>query len=100
MVNLLYMIVLSSFALICADEEFYVTIIKTPQTEINAQLESYRFIQFNATNYDLTSALTGVYDNIVKAYIEDVYRDSIELYVISTVKVNDKLIQNNLSFTF
>ena len=69
MVNLLYTILLSSFALICADEDFDVAIIKKNQTEINAQFESYRFIQFNATNYDLTSALTGVYDNIVKAYM-------------------------------
>ena len=49
--------------------------------------QSFRFIEFNTTNYDLTSALTGVYDNIVKEYVEDIYRDTIEIYVISTVKV-------------
>ena len=58
------------------------------QSEVSAtQSQSYRFIQFNTTNYDLTSALTGVYDNIVKEYVEDIYRDTIEIYVISTVKV-------------
>ena len=54
--------------------------------------DEYRFIQFNATNYDLTSALTGVYDNIVKEYVEDIYRDTMELYVLSTVKVGVMLI--------
>ena len=61
--------------------ETEVSLVKTDD------FDGYRFIQFNATNYDLTSALTGVYDNIVKEYVEDIYRDTIELYVISTVKV-------------
>ena len=52
--------------------------------------ESFRFIQFNSTFVDFTSALTGVYDYIVKEYLEDVYRDSIELYVISSVKVGNR----------
>ena len=84
---------MSSFDLICPDSNFDVAMIENPQVETNAQLESYRFLQFNATNYDFTSALTGVYDNIVKAYIEDVYRDSIELYVISIVKLSINLVR-------
>ena len=56
-------------------------------TILSQSEQSFRFLEFNTTNYDLTSALTGVYDNIVKEYVEDIYEDTIEIYVISTVKV-------------
>lgn len=38
-----------------------------------------------ATNY--ADALTGIYEFIAKDYVEDVYRDVIETYIISTIKV-------------
>ena len=38
-----------------------------------------------ATNY--ADALTGIYEYIAKDYVEDVYRDVIETYIISTIKV-------------
>ena len=38
-----------------------------------------------ATNY--ADALTGIYEFIAKDYVEDVYRDIIETYIISTIKV-------------
>ena len=41
-------------------------------------------------NETLEVTLTGIYDNIVKEYVEDVYIDVIETYVISTIKVKAK----------
>ena len=38
-----------------------------------------------ATNY--ADALTGIYEFIAKDYVEDVYRDIVETYIISTIKV-------------
>ena len=38
-----------------------------------------------ATNY--ADALTGIYEYIAKDYVEDVYRDIMETYIISTIKV-------------
>ena len=36
---------------------------------------------------DYADALTGIYEFIAKDYVEDVYRDIMETYIISTIKV-------------
>ena len=33
-------------------------------------------------------SVTGIYDNIVKDYVEDIYEDVIEGYTLATVKVS------------
>ena len=49
-----------------------------------------------ATSYAET--LTGIYEFIAKEYVEDVYRDIIETYIISTIKVLDNLIKKEYSY--
>ena len=60
-----------------------------------SDLETYDFFGYNTTLLSsdrgllggLLDSFTGIYDNIVKDYVTDVYTDVIEGYSIATIKV-------------
>ena len=64
------------------------------QEKILLESTSGDFFGFNTTSFSnrgvlggIRDSLTGIYDNIVKDYVTDVYTDVIEGYTIATIKL-------------